>query len=402
MGDRSSLNSSIQSFSLKKLKKTQTNDRSAPSVANNTRDRSSSESSIQIPSGRPKLTTRVSGPISPTNRTNTTQPTPANDQATSPMGFRLPMQLPDRSTLRHVDVGHKIKTEEKSPPWVRNNTKVDGNKPELHPRTVSNETLRVPAVNSIRNLPKTPPSSPVNRDISPPPPPVPARGRQGSVVKIPVPQNPNVMLGTPTSPPVMQDTPTADYSHPQHSQHHQQVSPPPPPVPRRLPIGQPKPVHVIEAQAPSSPEVSRATRHANAPVEHSSAINTTVSPTQQPVVVHHVTVYSPPFSHDPMMRRLGYGQEKQEAPKTSAVTGPATMELPPNESRVYQVNWRVQPDYKPMQHTVPASRPLPQRKLSLEDMKVTQPSPSQSVSVRDRSATLPRFRAPVNTPQTIR
>lgn len=352
---------------------------------------------MQIPSGRPKLTTRVSGPISPTNRANAPQTAPANEQGVSQMGFRLPMQLPDRSTLRHVDVSHKIKTEEKSPPWVRNNTKTDGNKPELHPRTASNEPLLVPAVKSLRNLPKTPPPSPVSREVSPPPPPPPpvrARGHQGSVVKVPVPQNPNVMLGTPTTPPVMESTATETYNP--------QLAPPPPPVPRRIPQGQPKPVHVVEAQAPSSPEVSRASKHANAPVDHSNAI-TSPSPTR-PVIVHHVTVHSPPFSHDPVMRRLGYGQEKQEAPRTVAAPGPATMELPPNTSRVYKVNWRVQPDYNASQEHQQVSRPLPlPRKMSLEDVKVSQPSPtSQSASVRDRSATLPRIRAPMNTPQTIR
>jgi hypothetical protein len=311
------------------------------------------------------------------------------------MGFRLPLQLPDRSTLRHVDVSHKVKTEEKSPPWVRDTAKADGNKPKLYPRATSNETLRVPAVNSIRNLPVTPPSSPVDRQVSPPPP-VPARVRQGSAVKIAVPQNPNVMLGTPTSPPVMQSASTTEHVY-------TPLSPPPPPVPRRAPIvSQSKPVHVVEAQAPSSPEVSRAlpTRHANAPVEHSAVINTATA-TYQPVIVQHVKVHSPPFSHDPMMRKLGYGQDKQEANKTSSIPGPATIELPPNKSRVYQVNWRVQPEYNTSGTSQITARPGPQRKLSLEDMKVSPAlSPPQAVSVRDRSATLPRFRAPMNAPQT--
>jgi hypothetical protein len=103
------------------------------------------------------------------------------------------------------------------------------------------------------------------------------------------------------------------------------------------------------------------------------------------------------------MRKLGYGQDKQEANKTSSIPGPATIELPPNKSRVYQVNWRVQPEYNTSGTSQITARPGPQRKLSLEDMKVSPAlSPPQAVSVRDRSATLPRFRAPMNAPQTIR
>lgn len=352
---------------------------------------------MQITSGRPKLTTRVSGPISPTNRTNAIQPTPANDQGTSPMGFRLPMQLPDRSTLRHVDVSNKTKTEEKSPPWVRN-TSTDGNKPKLQPRATSNDTLRVPAVKTIRQLPQTPPSSPADRQVSPPPPLVPARVLPGSAVKIAVPQNPNVMLGTPTSPPVTQGTVTEHNYYPP-------LSPPPPPVPRRTPIVSPsEPVHVVEAQAPSSPEVSRVTRQANAPVEHSTETSTVATTDLQPVIVQHVKVHSPPFSHDPMMRKLGYGQNGQKTSKSFAAPSPATTELPPNTSRVYKVSWRVQPEYQTSGTGHLTTRPGPQRKLSLEDIKSSHVlSPPQSaVSVRDRSATLPRFRAPLNAPQTIR
>jgi len=347
----------------------------------------------QISAGKPNLTTR--GPISPVNRNNNLQVKPADDQTSPQMGFRLPLVIPDRSTLRHVDVSHKVKTEEKSPPWVRDNITAE-RKPNLRPRASSSENLRVPTVSTIQNLPKTPPPSPVSQQVSPHPPPIPARARQGSDIKLAVPQNPNVMLGMPTSPPVMQ-SPPSEYFHPQLS---------PPPVPRRVLLPKTSPVHVIEAQAPSSPEVSRAASFANAPVEHSAAATPIPVPPPRPVVVQHVTVHSPPFSHDPLMRHLGYGQDKSSDeysnPKgTVVVPGPATTELPPNNSRVYKVDWKIQPNYS-ASGSGQQKRPGPHRKLSLEDINVNTASPSQSAGVRDRSATLPRVRTPLNYSQTIR